>query len=100
MVTYPIHVKRDAYRGANPKRRFKALETNRIAFELEECINPQLKAQTEPVKEYSYYEIANATGYSVTVVRDLCFCIDCGHHGFTAIKHGMSYEEAMASLGF
>lgn len=95
MVTYPIHVKRSGYRGADPKKRRKASEHNRIASELENYINGLLKEQTAPVQVYLYYQIASATGYSQETVRDMCYSIDCGSNGFTAVRHGLSFEQAM-----
>lgn len=94
MVTFPIRVTRNRYAGSNPRKRAEATETNRIAAELEKYINNQLETQTEPTKTYLYHDIATATGYDVAIVRDLCFAIDCGHNGFTALKVGMSFEQA------
>jgi hypothetical protein len=95
VVTHPIHVKRSSYRGTDPKKRQKAAEQNRIAAELESHINALLRNQTDPIQVYLYYEIAAATGHSEDTVRDLCFAIDGGHNGFTAIKPGLTYEQAM-----
>lgn len=95
MVIYPIHVKRFGYRGADRRKREKASEHNRIASELETYINGLLKVQESPVQSYLYYQIAAATGYSEEVVRELCFSIDCGHNGFTAIRSGLAFEQAM-----
>lgn len=95
MVTHPIHVKRSNYRGADPKKRQKAADQNRIAAELESYINGLLRNQTAPIQVYLYYQIATATGYAESVVRDLCFVIDGGHNGFTAIKAGLTYEQAI-----
>lgn len=95
MVTHPIHVTRSTYRGADPKKRQKAAEQNRIAAELESHINERLLNQTEPIQIYLYYQIAVATGYPEATVRNLCFGIDGGHNGFTAIKPGLTYEQAM-----
>lgn len=95
MVTYPICVKRSSYRGADQRKREKASEHNRIASELETYINGLLKVQEPPVQSYMYYQIAAATGYSEEIVRELCFSIDCGHNGFTAIRSGLSFEQAI-----
>lgn len=62
---------------------------------LERLINKMLLAQERPIQTYMYYEIAHASGYPIELVRKLCFSIDCGGNGFTAIKPGMTYEEAM-----
>jgi hypothetical protein len=95
MVSYPINVKRASYRGTNLKRQRETADHNRIAAELERYINDALKAQTEPVKVYGYYEIAQAAGYSEKIVRDMCFSIDGGSNGFTAIRSDLTYEQAM-----
>lgn len=94
MVTYPIHVRRDGYRGKDPRKRLRADTTNRIASELEKHINKLLKEQQEPITSYDYHTIARATGHDAETVRTLCFSIDCGHNGFTAVKHGLSFDEA------
>lgn len=95
MVSYPIRVKGDAYRGADPKKKAKAAEINRIAAALERAINDILEAQREPIKTYSYFEIAQRAGFSVKVVEKLCFSIDSGGNGFTAIRKSTSYEDAI-----
>jgi hypothetical protein len=95
MVTFPVHVKGSNYRGADAKKKQKAAEENHIAFEIEKHLNEKLRSQTAPIQVYSYYAIASATGYSEEKVRDLCFKIDGGHNGLTAIKTGLTFEEAM-----
>jgi hypothetical protein len=94
MVTYPIRVKRASYRGVNAKKCEQAAEYNRIASELEAYINNLLKEQSAPVQSYIYGEIAAATGYDEKDVREICFSIDCGHNGFTAVRRGLTYEQA------
>lgn len=86
MVTYPIHVSRNRYRGGDKRKQAKAADDNRIAVELEEHINRLLLAQTQDVKVYDYSEISRDTGYSEKTVRDHCFSIAGGHNGFTATK--------------
>jgi hypothetical protein len=98
MVTHPIHVTRDGYRGSNPGKRAKANETNRIAFELEKYINSLLAAQEQPIQVYFYHTIADATHIPVAIVSKLCMAIDGGSSGFTAIKSGMTYEQAAAEM--
>lgn len=95
MVTYPISIAKSNYRGSNPKKRVMEMEKNRISIKLENYINDMLLKQELPIQSYSYHEIASETGVSLEVVRDLCFSIDCGHTGFTAIKHGLTYEQAV-----
>jgi hypothetical protein len=95
VVKYPIKVQRSNYRGNDPRKRQKAQQENQIASELEGVINDMLLKQTDPIQVYTYDEIAHKTGYPVERVTDLCFSIDYGHNGFTVIRHGMTYEEAM-----
>lgn len=94
MVTFPITVKKSLYRGSDARKKAKALELNGTAARLESFINDKLKNQIEPIRIYSYFEISRETGVPESVVRDLCFSIDCGHNGFTAIKAGLSFDEA------
>jgi hypothetical protein len=68
MVTYPVHIARNSYRGSDPRKRLKADEDNRIAADLERHINGRLKAQAAPTSIYTYNEIARETGYPVEVV--------------------------------
>ncbi len=96
MVTnHPIHVKRDSYKGNVAKRTAKANLANRTAAVLEKYINEKIAAQTEPIAQYMYSQISHATGVPVEVVRELCFVIDGGHNGFTVVKPGMTYAQAM-----
>lgn len=95
VVTYPITVQRSSYRGSDPRKRQKAARENQIASELERAINELLLKQANPIQVYTYGEIARQTGHSVECVREVCFSIDCGQNGFTAIRYGMTYEEAM-----
>lgn len=98
MVKYPITVGRIGYRGNNPSRRMKIAYQNEIAAKLESAINELLLKQEQPIQSYLYHEISSITGYSVEQVRELCFSIDCGHNGFTAIRHDLSYEEASKEM--
>ncbi|MDZ4817600.1 MAG: hypothetical protein SGJ20_01360 [Planctomycetota bacterium] len=95
MVTYPIHVSRDSYRGSNPKKRAKAQATNQLASSLEAHINKKLQNQSEPIRVYMYQELALETGIAYDAVRKLGFSIDGGSGGFTAYKSGLTQEQAM-----
>ncbi|WP_355585784.1 hypothetical protein [Xanthomonas cannabis] len=97
MITHPIHVSARQYRGNDPKRLRKHSEESSAAMALERLINGMLLEQERPVQIYLYYDIARASGYPIELVRKLCFAIDCGGNGFTAIKPGMTYEEAMSA---
>ena len=98
MVTYPISIARVGYRGSDPNKRAKAARENQTAADLERAINDLLLKQELPVQSYTYHEISSITGYSVETVRRLGFSIDCGHNGFTALRRGLSIEEAMKSI--
>jgi hypothetical protein len=93
MVTHPISVARSYYRGNDPKKRAKRDRENTVAALLESKINEMLLAQDSPVRAYVYHEIALATGVDIELVRKLCYSIDCGSNGFTAIKPGMTLEQ-------
>jgi hypothetical protein len=99
VVSYPISVKRNSYRGREPHKRARALEENRVALELERYINEMLEQQQEPICSYLYHEIAGETGHDVDLVRRLCFAIDCGGNGFTAIRRGMTFRQAVEAMG-
>ncbi|WP_157657525.1 hypothetical protein [Burkholderia ubonensis] len=98
MKTYPIHVARSSYRGADSKKRAKAADHNRDAALLEACANELLRSQTEPVRSYVRMELAKATGLSYDRVAELGFPIDCGSNGFTAYRHDLGYEAAMEAV--
>jgi hypothetical protein len=95
MVTYPIQVSGDAYRGSDSKKRTKAQDTNRLASRLQTHINEKLKEQVEPIRVYSYHEIAAETGIEYEIVRRLGYSIDGGSSGFTACKAGLTMQQAM-----
>ena len=97
MVTYPIYVQRDRYSGRDARKRQKVSDKNRIASELETYINDLLLKQEAPVQVYDFADIARATGYSIDVVSELGYSIDGGSNGFTARKHGMTYDAAIAA---
>lgn len=97
MVTHPIRVARDSYHGSNSSRRAKAVEDNRIAETLEKHINQLLENQQQPVQQYRYSQIAAATQVPLETVARICFSIDGGHNGFTAIKAGMTVEQTEAA---
>jgi hypothetical protein len=98
MVTHPIYVRRESYRGANQKLRAKAAAHNRDAAQLENHVNELLQKQDEPIKVYLWHEIAQGVGLSYDTVAKLGYSIDGGSNGFTAIKAGMTYEQAMVTI--
>lgn len=98
MVTYPVHVRRDNYRGANAKRQAKAAETNRYASRIEQAANRLIQAQREPIRPYHWMEISEESDVPYEIVRDLGFSIDCGSNGFTAIRPGLSNEDYQKAM--
>ena len=97
MKTYPITVARRSYRGVDSKKREKTSEYNRDASTLETYVNQLLKTQTAPIQVYHWMELARATGLSYDRVAELGYSIDGGSGGFTAYRHDMGYDGAMAA---
>lgn len=87
MVTYPIRVPRDHYKGRNPRRLQKRSENNRIAQELENYLNRAIEKDDANMQKFIYGFIAVDTGYSEETVRNILFGVDCGHNGLTVIKN-------------
>ncbi|WP_286792976.1 hypothetical protein [Thalassospira sp. UBA4513] len=83
MVAYPMHVKRDYYRGAQPARKRKAQEYNRLAEILENYVNEEAQKVTNLPHVFLYADIARETNIPVKKVRDILFCLAAGHNGFT-----------------
>lgn len=96
MVTYPIRISGDPYRGTDPRRKQKTQALNRLAADLESKINEMIANQTAPIRTYLYHQIARETGFDYETVRDLCFSIDGGHNGFRVCKPGLTLEQALA----
>lgn len=94
MVTFPISVGRDSYRGNDARKRSKTAQNNRDAMALEQAANDLLRNQEEPIRSYRWHELCQASGLSLDTVKRLGFSIDCGHNGYTAIKPGLSFDEA------
>jgi hypothetical protein len=96
MVKYPISVRCDSYRGNDAKKRAKASEEARCASLMQSKINELLLEQTAPIKSYFWSEIADITGLPIDVVKRLGMSIDGGSGGFTAYRHDLTFEQAMA----
>lgn len=94
MVTYPVHVAREGYRGTNPRRREQVRRYNEDAQRIEECINAMLEEQTEATASYTWHEISSRCGLSPDRIREIGFSIDGGHNGFTALRKGTTWEQA------
>jgi len=98
LVRSPIRVTRNNYRGSDPKKRAKAHEANLTAQKIEAAANALLLKQTEPVRTYLWMEISRASGCAYEVVKEMGYGIDCGSGGFTAIRHDLTYQQAMAMI--
>ncbi|MBV4536874.1 hypothetical protein [Pseudomonas urmiensis] len=93
MVSYPIYVKRNTYRGRDARKQAKASSENRDASILEDTVNRLLKQQTQPIKTYLWSEISRESGLDFEIVKRLGYSIDCGSNGFTATRPGLSQDE-------
>ncbi|KGW78440.1 hypothetical protein Y046_4771 [Burkholderia pseudomallei MSHR2990] len=98
MVTYPIRVRREYYRGRDKTKQARLAHRNSQAAELERYINELLLQQEAPVEVYDFAEIARGIGFSLDFVSEVGYSIDGGSNGFTAWRHDMTYEAAMAAF--
>ncbi len=48
---------------------------------------------------YDFADIARGCGFSLEFVSEVGYSIDDGSNGFTAWKHGMTYEHVAANSG-
>jgi hypothetical protein len=99
MVTYPIRIARNGYRGADPKRQRKAYLENQAVNELEQKINDLLLKQASPIHIYLWHEISIKTGVPLEIVKKLGYTIDAGSNGFTAWRHDLTYGQAIDLVG-
>lgn len=93
MVSYPIYVARNSYRGNDKKKRAKASQDNQDAARIEEACNRLIQNQTQPIQSYLWMEVSRESGVDYETVRRLGYSIDGGSNGFTASKPGLSQEE-------
>jgi len=87
MVNFPIHIRRKSYNGKDPKKIAKIQEWNEIAGDLEKMINDIVEKQVNNIQSYTYTEISNNTGYTISTVEELCLSIDGGSNGFTVMRY-------------
>ena len=99
MVTYPIRMARDTYKGGNRQKQLKSAYENQDIARLEAFINDMLLKQTEPIASYLFHDIARESGFDYEFVAKHGFSIDCGHNGFTAWRYDLTYEQAMKATG-
>lgn len=98
MVTYPITIGRSRYRGKDRQKKQIVAAENRHAIALEAQINTLLQQQEQPIRTYTWTELAALTGIALPLVQKFGAGMDgANSNGFIAWKHGMSYDEAMAA---
>lgn len=98
MVTYPVRVPRNPYRGNDAKKRAKAYEDNQYAALIEATANRLIQAQKRAVQSYLWMEISRESQIDYEVVKRLGFSIDGGSNGFTAIRPGLSQEDYQRAM--
>jgi hypothetical protein len=86
MVTYPVSVPRDPYRGRNPSRLRKPQDFDRLAEQLERYINERVAKKDDEIQEFLYGFIAIDLGIEQDRVRDVLFGVDCGHNALLVQK--------------
>ncbi|HEX8569612.1 MAG TPA: hypothetical protein VF699_06785 [Caulobacteraceae bacterium] len=97
MKQYPVSIARRSYRGSDPKRRAKLIESYRVAARIEEYINEELeKLPDDTVKVFLSYAVAASIGESESMVQELIMATDGGSNGITCWKG--DYERALANL--
>ncbi|MBO9502584.1 hypothetical protein [Brevundimonas sp. A19_0] len=96
MRSYPIRVPRVSYRGADPRKKWKRDNANRVAGKIETYINDEMKQlPADSVHVFCSYEIASSIMEDSDMVQDLVFGIDAGSNGVTVYKG--DYEKALAN---
>lgn len=97
MVTYPIRIRRESYGGGDKRKQARVANHNSQVTDLERYINDLLLQQEAPIQVYDFADIARGCGFSQEFVSEVGYSIDGGSNGFTAWKHGMTYEQAVAA---
>jgi uncharacterized protein YfaP (DUF2135 family) len=103
MLSYPVSVPGVRYRGADPKKRAKNTNINRIASKIEAFLNADLaKRPSDSITVYISYTVAREIGEDGEIVRNLIFGMDCGSNGVTILKgdgeHGVNMLRRAAPL--
>lgn len=86
MVSFPISVSRDGYRGSDPRRRRKQKRHSEVAKDCEECLKRKIAENPSETQVYHYSSIAHDLNLFVEDVRNVLFAVDCGHNGLTVHK--------------
>lgn len=95
MVQYPVRTQRYPYSGKDPNRATAMRKKEGISILIEEFLNQQLLLQEAPLQIYLYSMIAKQTRFPRQLVYDCCNYIDARGDGFTAIRHGLTLEQAL-----
>jgi hypothetical protein len=90
MVSFPVSVPRDGYRGNDPRRRRKQQRHNEVARECEEYLNRKIAEDAAETQVYHYSSIARDLNLFLEDVRNVLFAVDCGHNGLTVRKSSPS----------
>lgn len=98
MVSYPVYVARNPYRGNDKKKTAKASQDNQDAARIEEACNRLIQNQTQPVQSYMWLEVSRESGVDYETVRRLGYSIDGGSNGFTATRPGMTQDEIVRGM--
>ena len=92
---YPIRVPGEGYSGADPRKRRKAQEYNRVARLVEQYLNTEVeKWPDDTASSVLSYQVASAIGEDNDLVHRIIFRIDGGSGGVTIWKG--DYERALA----
>jgi hypothetical protein len=95
MVSYPVRVPRDYYRGRDARRTRKADEFNRVATRVEAYINGQVAIwDDDAFGAFFSAMIAIELREDPKLVHDAVYALDCGSNGVTVCKG--DYERAWA----
>ncbi len=94
MKQYPIRAPRDGYRGADPRKRRKSQEFNRVAALVEAHVNALISEWPDDTcRSILSYEVAHALGEDSGLVHRIISAIDGGSNGVTVWKG--DYERAL-----
>lgn len=97
MLSYPVYFPPVGYRGADPKKRAKTAEQNRLIRQVSDYVNGVGIEREEPVHQYLYFDIARHLGLDFADVKRLCM-VDGGSNGFTVLKPGVNSIDEAAEI--
>lgn len=97
MKSYPVHVNRASYRGADRKKQAKNADYNRIAAKVEAYLNKDLAERADDlIQVYMSYSVAAAIEEDDRIVHDVIYATDGGSTGITVLKG--DYNRAIDKL--